>query len=117
VQARAWVAPGDQESALAIGFLLAAGVAGVVVAERFREPLYPAVIAWAAIAIYVAQRHAHPIVGWTALAVAGVAAGFAAYALRAADAETRVRAAYAGRAMLGDSTSAIAPRGNADAPR
>lgn len=117
VQARGWIEPGEQESALSIGFLLAAGVTGIAVAERYREPLYPAVVAWAAAAIFIAQRHDHPSVAWTALAVAFVLAGFAVYALRAADAETRVRTAYAGRTMLAESTSANAPRENAGARR
>lgn len=117
VQARGWVAPGAEERALSIGFLLATGAAGFTVAERYREPVYPAVAAWAAAAIFVAQMDDHPAVAWTALAVAVALASFAAYALRAADAETRVRSAYAGRTMLGESTSAIAPRENADARR
>lgn len=101
VQARGWIAPGGGEVALSIGFLVAAGVAAVAVAERYREPLYPATIAWAAFAIHVAQRHEQPAVAWTALAVAIATAIFAAYALRAADAESRWRRAHAGEALLG----------------
>jgi hypothetical protein len=117
VQARGWIAPGRDEVALSIGLLLAAGAAGIVVAERHREPVYPATIAWAALAIYVAQRHEHAPVAWTALAVALATAVVAAYALRAADAESRLRRAHAGEAMLGRRASAIGSRDSADAPR
>lgn len=101
VQAHGWIAPGGGDVALSIAFLVVAGAAGFVVAERYREPLHPATIAWAAFAIHVAQRHDHAPVAWTALAVALGMAVVAAFALRAADAESRMRQMHAGEAMLG----------------
>jgi hypothetical protein len=61
------------EPTLNIGVLLAFGLLAVVVAlglliaSAFREIVYPLVLAWALVAIWVAQRGVYPELGWAAL--------------------------------------------------
>jgi hypothetical protein len=61
------------EPALNIGVLLAFGLLAVVVAlgliisQAFQEMVFPLVIAWALVAIWVAQRMVYPELGWAAL--------------------------------------------------
>lgn len=100
LQARGWVARGDGETIVTVAFLAMATAAGFVVAQRYHEPLYPAVIAWACFAIFVAQRDTSDVIAWTALAAALVMAAWAACALRAADAEARLRQSTNGVSML-----------------
>ncbi|TGE26216.1 tryptophan-rich sensory protein [Hymenobacter metallicola] len=62
--------------AVLLTLLLLAVVVGLalVVSKVFRELVFPAVVVWALVAIWVAQRGAYPELGWAALVGAGVVA-------------------------------------------
>ncbi|WP_133274162.1 hypothetical protein [Hymenobacter radiodurans] len=61
------------QSALNVSVLLAFGLLAIVVAlgliisRAFQEMVYPLVLAWALVAIWVAQRTDYPELGWAAL--------------------------------------------------
>ena len=68
--------------ALNVGVLLAFGLLaiivalGLVISRAFREIVFPLVLTWALVAIWVAQRATYPELGWAALAGAvGVGLG------------------------------------------
>jgi len=60
------------EAAWAESMIGVAAVLGLAVGYRYRDPVYPSVIAWATAAIYVARRGEHPDVAaaaWTSAVV------------------------------------------------
>ncbi|UOG75507.1 hypothetical protein MTX78_02665 [Hymenobacter tibetensis] len=59
-----------------LGLLLLAVVVGLglLISREFREVAFPLVVAWALVAIWVAQRYAYPELGWAALIGAGIVA-------------------------------------------
>lgn len=56
------------ETRWTLAFVAAAGLLGVLVSWRYRVAAYSAVVTWALVAIWVAQREANPLVGYFALA-------------------------------------------------
>jgi hypothetical protein len=82
LNARQWV-PSD-DAVLALPLLALATLAGLVVAAWCREFVYPAVVAWGAAGICVAQRPFEPLIAYAALGCAGVLVLAAATALVAA---------------------------------
>lgn len=69
---RGWRGGTFGEPSWTVAMVTFAGVAGFVVGWRFREPIYPAVIAWAAFGIWSARRLEHDLLANFALTV-GVA--------------------------------------------
>jgi hypothetical protein len=81
--ARGWLTTIEMVTWMSLGFLAIAGALGVFVALRYREFVYPMVIAWAMGGIYVGQRLFDPTIADVALdGCIGllIVAGFAAVA-------------------------------------
>ncbi|SMB87137.1 conserved hypothetical protein [Hymenobacter roseosalivarius DSM 11622] len=57
---------------LTFGLLAAVVALGLLISQAFEEMVFPLVVAWALVAIGVAQRPAYPELGWAALAGAGL---------------------------------------------
>ncbi|WP_375435342.1 hypothetical protein [uncultured Hymenobacter sp.] len=66
----------DLNLAMLLGLVLLAVVVGLglLISREFKEVAFPLVVAWALIAIWVAQRHIYPELSWAALIGAGVVA-------------------------------------------
>jgi uncharacterized membrane protein YjjB (DUF3815 family) len=52
---------------LAFGLLAVVVALGLLISSAFRESVYPLVLAWALVAIWVSQRTTYPELGWAAL--------------------------------------------------
>jgi hypothetical protein len=52
---------------LAFGLLAVVVALGLLISSAFRESVYPLVLAWALVAIWVSQRATYPELGWAAL--------------------------------------------------
>lgn len=60
---------GKENTGLAFVLIAIAGLAGIIVSFRFRNAVYPAVVAWATIAIASARKDDHTDIAYGALAV------------------------------------------------
>ncbi len=80
MNARGWLDSAGIDRMVSVTFLAIAAVAATFVARRFIEPVYPLVVAWAAGAVFVAQRGGDSVVAYAALAVALIALLAAAWA-------------------------------------
>ncbi len=58
---------------LALALLAVVVVLGLLVSRQFLDVVFPSVVAWALVAIWVARRAEYPELAWAALAGAGVA--------------------------------------------
>jgi hypothetical protein len=65
--ARGWLTTIESVTQMSLGFLALAAVLGAFVALRYREFVYPTVIAWAMAGIYVGQRLFDPTIAGAAL--------------------------------------------------
>lgn len=92
LNARSWLPTAEAVTALSLSLLALGVLAGIAVAARYREFVYPAVIAWGLGGIFVAQRMFEPLVADVALGCAGALALAALAALVAAALEPPVRA-------------------------
>ncbi|WP_374164888.1 hypothetical protein [Arcticibacter sp. MXS-1] len=59
---------GKENEVLTLLFIALAVIAAMLVGIRFRNPVYPLVVAWAVFAIWIARKGDHPGVAYTALA-------------------------------------------------
>lgn len=66
-----WQAPLNVAVLLAFALLAVVVGLGLIISRAFEEVVFPLVIAWALVAIWVAQRAAYPELGWAALLGAG----------------------------------------------
>ncbi|MDF7814643.1 hypothetical protein [Hymenobacter sp. YC55] len=66
----------DLNLAMLLGLVLLTIVVGLglLISREFKEVAFPLVVAWALIAIWVAQRHTYPELSWAALIGAGIVA-------------------------------------------
>lgn len=64
----------DLNLAMLLGLVLLTVVVGLglLISREFKEVAFPLVVAWALIAIWVAQRHVYPELSWAALIGAGI---------------------------------------------
>jgi benzodiazapine receptor len=69
VKSMGWSGSAAQEQLWAIVLVIVAGVIGLAVALRDKNPFFPLVIGWASLALYVQQQHTYPPFANTALAV------------------------------------------------
>ena len=60
--------------ALTLLLLLAIVALGLSVSRSFRDMVFPVVLSWALVAVWVAQLRENPVLGWSALAGAAVVA-------------------------------------------
>ena len=70
--AKGWRGAPLSESVWAVLLIAVATGIGLFISWRFRDWIYPLVIAWASVAIWVARRHDHPMVAYVAFTAAGV---------------------------------------------
>ncbi|MBC6608869.1 hypothetical protein H8B13_18755 [Hymenobacter sp. BT188] len=62
-----WQTPLNVAVLLAFGLLAVVVALGLIISRAFRESVYPLVLTWALVAIWVAQRAAYPELAWAAL--------------------------------------------------
>lgn len=94
LNARGWLDADGADRLVSVCFLAAAAIAALFVARRFIEPVYPLVVAWAAGAVFVAQKNGDTVVAFVALAVAACALLTAAWAAHAAWDSGRAKQAF-----------------------
>ena len=61
-------------STLAITFVILAGLASLIISLSFSNAVYPAVIAWALMAVYIARKSEDPQIAFSALITASLSA-------------------------------------------
>jgi len=75
LRALGWQTPDNVSVLLTFGLLAVVVALGLIVGSVFRSAVYPLVVAWALVAIWVAQRGGtYPELAWVALVGAGVVA-------------------------------------------
>lgn len=64
----------DLNLAMLLGLVLLTVVVGLglLISREFKEATFPLVVAWALVAIWMAQRHTYPELSWAALIGAGI---------------------------------------------
>ncbi|MCC2546173.1 hypothetical protein LJY25_06930 [Hymenobacter sp. BT175] len=70
-----WQTSAGVASGLAVGLLIVVVLLGLVISRRFSEAVFPLVVSWALVAIWMAQRGQYPVLGWAAVAGAVVVGG------------------------------------------